>query len=354
MFKELQVPRFAAVVVAGWTLLNIAWADQVVLKNGDRVTGSIIKKDGKDLTIKTDHFGVVTTAWDQVESIKTDKPIHVVLPDGKTVQGTLTTANGKVEVATGDTKLSVAPADIKTIRNDDEEKAYEKLQKPTWAELWTGTGTLGFAGTAGNAETMTFTTGVTAARTTNTDKTSLYFNTIEASALANGKDSKTAQAARGGLAYNHNLRPRVFVNVFNDYEYDKFQNLNLRFVLGGGLGYHLVKTERSKLDVLGGADFNRSSFSTPLVQNTAEGYFGDDYSLKLTGATSLVQSFRLFDDVTDGSQYRMNFDTSLSTKLGKRLTWNVSLSDRYVNHPAPGRKTNDFLYSTGVGITFAK
>ena len=159
---------------------------------------------------------------------------------------------------------------------------------------------------------------------------------------------------RGGIGYNHNLHPRVFANVFNDYEYDRFQNLNLRFVLGGGLGFHAVKTERSHLDLLGGADFNHSSFSTPLTQKTAEGYFGDDYSLKLSGATSLVQSFRMFDDVTDGSQYRLNFDTGLSTKIAKWLTWNVSLSDRYLNHPAPGRKTNDFLYTTGLGITFAK
>ena len=42
--------------------VSAAWADQVVLKNGDRVTGSIVKKDAKNLTIKTDHFGVVTTS----------------------------------------------------------------------------------------------------------------------------------------------------------------------------------------------------------------------------------------------------------------------------------------------------
>ena len=33
--------------------LSPAVADQVVLKNGDRVTGTIVKKDAKDLTIKT-------------------------------------------------------------------------------------------------------------------------------------------------------------------------------------------------------------------------------------------------------------------------------------------------------------
>src|ERR1035441_9909080 len=87
--------------------VSAAWADQVVMKNGDRVTGSIIKKDGKNLTIKTDHFGVVPTSGEQVESVRADKPVHVVLADGKTVQGTLATTNGKVEVTTKDAKLSL-------------------------------------------------------------------------------------------------------------------------------------------------------------------------------------------------------------------------------------------------------
>jgi hypothetical protein len=334
--------------------LRIAWADQVELKNGDRVTGAIVKKDGKDLTVKSDQFGVVTMSWEQVASVRADKPLSIVLPDGRTVQGTIVTTNGKLEVATKDAKLSLAPAEVATIRDNDEQKAYDRLRKPGWGQLWAGNGTIGFAGTAGNAETLTFTTGVTAARTTNTDKTSLYFNSVEASALSNGKDSKTAQAVRGGIAYNHNLHPRVFANVFNDYEYDMFQNLNLRFVLGGGIGFHAIKTERNKLDLLGGADFNHSNFSTPLIQKTAEGFGGDDYALKISGNTSLTQSFRIFDDVTDGGQYRMNFDTGWSTKLGKRLTWNTTLSDRYLNHPAPGRKTNDFLYTTGLGITFTR
>src|ERR1039457_1856189 len=99
--------------------VSAAWADQVVLKNGDRVTGSIVKKDAKNLTIKTDHFGVVTTSWDQVESVTADKPVHIVLADGKTVQGTLATTGGKVEVTTKDAKLSLAPADVAPIRSEE-------------------------------------------------------------------------------------------------------------------------------------------------------------------------------------------------------------------------------------------
>jgi putative salt-induced outer membrane protein YdiY len=259
-----------------------------------------------------------------------------------------------VEVTTKDAKLSLAPADVATIRDDSEQKAYERLLKPGWGQLWTGTGSIGFAGTSGNARTLTFTTGVTAARVTTTDKTMLYFNAIKASALVNGTNAETAQAVRGGIGYDHNLNPRLFVNLFNDYEFDKFQNLDLRFVLGGGLGWHPVKTERSRLDLLGGGDFNRSSFSTPLTRKSAEIYWGDEYSLKVAAATSLVQSFRMFNNLTTTGSYRMNFDIGASTKLSKWLNWNVSVSDRYLNHPAPGRKTNDLLYTTGLGIRFAR
>lgn len=351
---SLMRTNTAVLFSLGCLSLSTTWADQVVLKNGDRVVGSIIKKDGKNLTIKTDQFGMVTTSWDQVVSLQVDKPVNVVLSDGRTVQGTIATTNGKVEVTTKDAKLSLEPAEVATIRNDDEQKAYDRLQKPGWGDLWTGSGNVGFAGTIGNARTLTFTTAINAARITNTDKLSVYFNAIKASAFANGHNANTAQAVRGGLGYDHNLTPRLFLNTFNDYEYDKFQDLDLRFVVGAGLGFHAVKTERSRLDLLGGVDFNHSSFSTPLIRDSAEVYFGDDYNYKLTAVTSFYQAFRMFEDLSDTGTYRMNFDIGASTQISKWLAWNLALSDRYLNHPAPGRKTNDFLYTTGLGITFGK
>ena len=62
----------------------------------------------------------------------------------------------------------------------------------------------------------------------------------------------------------------------------------------------------------------------------------------------------MFNDLTYSGSYRMNFDIGMSTKVAKWLNWNISLSDRYVSDPAPGRKGNDFLYTTGLGITFVR
>jgi putative salt-induced outer membrane protein YdiY len=334
-----------------------AWsvsADQIMMKNGDRVTGVIVKQDGKKLIIKSDQFGEISTAWDQVDSIKTEKPVTVVLQDGRTVQGTVTTSNGQIAVAAPTGTVTAAPAQVTAIRGEGEQRAYERIQHPGLGELWAGAASLGLAGTSGNARTFTFTTGVNAARVTNTDKISLTFNAIKASALVNGQNSDTAQAVRGGISYDHNVSPRLFLNVFNEDEYDRFQNLDLRFVVGLGVGFHAVKTERSSLDLIAGVDYNHSKFSTPLTRNSAEFFWGDDYAYTLTGSTSLVQRFRMFNDLSHTGDYRVNFDIGAATRIAKWLSWNVSLSDRYLNHPAPGRKTNDFLYTTGLGITFAR
>jgi hypothetical protein len=91
-----------------------------------------------------------------------------------------------------------------------------------------------------------------------------------------------------------------------------------------------------------------------LTRNAAEAYWGDDYSLKFTGASSLIQSFRMFNDLSDTGSYRMNFDLALSTRLKKRITWTVGLNDRYLSNPVPGRKSNDWMYTTGFGLALGK
>ena len=351
----LMFPTFRLVFLTAALLLpQAANADVIVLKNGDRITGSIVKKDGASLTIKSDLFGVITAPWDKVDTVRAEEQLHVATKDGKTLQGTLALDNGALAVVSGAGRTEIPVAEVSAVRNADEQRAYERLLNPGWGELWTGSGTLGWAGSKGNAQTLTFTVGANAQRATRTDKTVVYFNSIKASALANGKNSNTAQAVRGGLAYDHNLNPKLFLNTFNDYEYDRFQNLDLRFVLGGGLGYHAFKTDRTILDVLAGADYNHSTFNTPATKQSGEGYFGDDYTRKLGKSASVNQTARMFYDLNNLGAYRVNFDAGTSVRLTRWLNWNVSLSDRYLTPPAFGRKANDILYTTGLGFTFAR
>jgi hypothetical protein len=352
----MSFTKSSSLVVALCLSLSTAWADQIVLKDGDRITGEVVKKDGQTVTVQTKNFGAVTLKWDDIATIRTDQPLNVVLPGDRTVTANIQTLDGRIQVATPGTPLTVAPGDIVALRNGAEQRVYERLLRPGLWDLWAVSGSLNIAGTKGNAETSTFTTPFNFVRASNTSRTSAYFNSIRATAKLGGVNTKTAQAVRGGWGYSRNLKKNIFANAFNDYEYDQFQSLDLRVVLGAGLGYQVWKSEAGRLAVVGGGAWNRESFSrgatTPaFTRKSVEAYWGNDYN----GArTNLVQSFRMFNNLTRTGQYRSNFDVGLTTQLAKWLNWNIALSDRHLSNPAPGRKTNDVLYTTGLGFSFAR
>ncbi len=341
---------FVLPFLLSWPLLG----DQVTLKNGDHVTGQIVKKDGDKLTVKSELMGKVSIPWSAVTSITSDKPLVVVLLGGKSVTGKLSSSDSKLQVATESGTETAPLAEISAVRNADEQKQWERMQHPGLWQLWAGYVDVGLSLARGNAETSTFTTAFDATRATLNDEITAHFNEIYATALVSGKSAATAQATRGGLSYDRNFNPRLFVNLFNDYEYDKFQDLNLRVVVGGGLGYKAIKSDRSNLDLVGGADYDRADFSTLFTRNSAEVFFGDDWSYKVSKIGSLTQSFRIFPNLSQTGEYRMNFDLGAVTALKKWLAWQVTASDRFLSDPVAGLKRNDILLTTGFRVTFAR
>ncbi len=335
-------------------------ADEILMKNGDRVTGEIVKKDGDTLTVKSVHFGTITLPWAEVASVKSDTPLTVVLMDGEQLKATVQGSDGNVQVAAPGGARTVPQAEVAAMRNEAEQAAYERFLRPGILDLWTVTGSLNIAGAQGNAETLTVTTPLTFARVSNTSKTTAYFNAIRSSARLQGQDGseQTAEAVRGGWAYSRNLTKGIFANAFNDYEYDKFQSLDLRIVLGGGLGYKVWAGERGRLDLQGGGAWNREKFDPApdpvFVRNSAEAYWGNDFQYKLNSRTTISQGFRMFNNLSEGGAYRVNFDAGATTSLTKWLTWTVALSNRYLSNPVPGRQSNDLLYTTGLGFTFSR
>src|SRR5438309_152205 len=88
-------------------------ADQVVLKNGDKLTGKIVKSDGKSLIIRTEFAGEVTVVWDAVVEVISDEPLYLDLADGRTVSGTVVMSGDKYEVR--DNNLHTLTADRATV-----------------------------------------------------------------------------------------------------------------------------------------------------------------------------------------------------------------------------------------------
>ncbi len=346
------------------------FADQIVLKNGDRLTGKIIKKDGDSIIIKTEFAGTVTIKWDAVEKVIADEPVNIKLSDGQLIKGTVATAETseakdedeaktKFKVKTQDAgTVEIAKENVETVRNEEEQaKAFaeaERLRNPSLLDLWQGTADVGFSLTSGNSDTKALRAGFAAKREALKDKISVYANAIQASNSNSGISITTAQAVYGGIRYDYNLSKKTFVFASGDFEYDKPQLLNLRSVIGAGFGYKMIRSERTKLDLFGGATYNRENFSTGLKRNSAEALFGDDLSFQLTDSVAIEQRFKAYPSLTNFGDFRAIFDASVITSLNEWLGWQVTFSDRYNSNPTAGAVSNDILFTTGLRATFGR
>jgi hypothetical protein len=337
-----------------------ALADQVTLKNGDRLTGTIEKSDGKQLVIKTEFAGEVTVQWTAIQDIKSDQQLHVGLKGGQTVVGPVSTTDGKIEVSTKTNGTVEAPKEnIVLMRSDAEQTAWEKLQHPGLLEGWDVGLNVGFGLTAGNSETKNLALAFSGIRTGLRDKLTLYAGSVYAtSALAT--PNVTANNNKGGLRYDHDITKPLFAFVNADFFTDALQDLNIRALGGGGLGIHVIKSDATTLDILGGANYTHENYTQlppltgHLVHNFAAATLGDSLTHKLGKATVITQDAYFFPNFNEAGEYRATFDLGTVTKINKWLGWQNAFGDVYVTNPPTGKKRNDVVFTTGLNIAFAR
>jgi putative salt-induced outer membrane protein YdiY len=336
------------------------WADQVTMKNGDRLSGSIVKYDGKNLVVKSQFAGEVTIPWDAVTLINSSDPLSVGLKDGQVVVGTVTTVQeGGIQIATRDAgTVSTTRDKIDFVRSKAEQAAYDAdidhFRHPRLVDLWTGTLDLGYSLSRGNSDTDNFTLNANATRATSRDKIAVYYTQIYASNKTNGVKETSANAKRGGIAYSLDFTPRWFVFGAVDLENDQFQNLDLRFAPAGGVGYHIIKSETTQFDAMVGGSLNREFFTTGLNRTSGEIVLGETLNHKFNNVTTLAEKFAFYPNLSYTGNYRMNFDMTVVTAIRKWFGWQFTVSDRYLSNPDEGRKKNDILFATGFRLTFAQ
>ncbi len=336
-------------------LTGVAMADQIVLKNGDRLTGKIVKSDQKTLTLKSDSAGTVTIPMDAIVQISSDQPLHVTAKDGQTALGLVSANADKLEVKTTDKgNVSFARDSVTAVRSNEEQAAWERMQHPNLGQLWAGTFDAGLNLTTGNAKTSSFSLAFNAARATTKDKISLYATSIYARNSTTGRSLLSANAKRGGGRYDYNLSSRSFAFGFADLEADDFQDLDLRVNVGGGGGWHAVKTDRLTMDFFGGGSLNKEYFSGGLKRTSGDLVVGSAFSWKLTSVFQFKEQTVFFPNMSELGEYRINFDSSMSATLSRWLGWQLSVSDRYLSNPVLGTKGNDLILSTGLRVTFAR
>ena len=354
-----MLSRLFSVLLAVCAVFSCASADQVSLRNGDRLSGRIVKSDRESMTMKTEFLGDVTIQWAAIEEITSDQQLFVTSAGGQVLVGVVSTRGDDfmVRISSSST-VPVTKTLVESVRSAEEQASYEaeleRLRDPGLLDFWSGSIDAGFSFAKGNADTSTFATSLRTERRTPRDKITVYANSLFAQNSTTGESETTANAIRGGTRYDIDLNGRLFTFGFIDLEFDEFQNLDLRNVLGGGIGWHIKTTDRITFDFFSGSSFNQEFFSAGLARRSGEAVLGEELTYKFSESASVSERLAFFPNLSESGEYRAQFDASLSTQLRDWLAWHITLSDRFSSNPIPGIKKNDVLLTTGIRFRFGE
>jgi len=319
------------------------WADEVRIKNGDRITGTIVTMENKQLTVKTSYAGEVLIQWEQVDSIETDLPVHVVLGDKTSAHGVLmTTKTGELGLATPHVlePLRFPVAQVEAVNPSTEPPV--KLA---------GRVNAGTDVRKGNTDIETYhIEGELSARTEK--------NRGTVSAEANREVESQKKTAENWLlytSYDHFLTRGWFFYTNANFEQDDFKDLNLRTTLGAGSGYQFFESEAVNLSVKGGLAYVNEDYSVDDDQDNyyKAGLWGVKYDQYFF--EKLFQCFHHHEgtvSLENTQDIMIRTRTGLRIPLRKGFNTTVQYNWDWDNSPAPDNDRVDERYLVTLGYAW--
>lgn len=331
-------------------LTSIAHADQVILKNGDVLTGTVVAKRENTLTLNTSYAGDVNINWSDIRTLETGKPVAVLLSDESYRNARFETAEtGKVQLTQAISTLDVDVTDseryglneILYINPSPEEsgKGYRIISRANLAFVQTnGNSTSDQLHVDGEAQLRAKT----------------YRYTIGAEANRGSVNNvRSVSNSRLYTSYDSFFTPTKFVYVHGALENDRFKDINLRSVVGAGYGYQVYESETTRLSLKGGPDL----VSVDRYISESERFAALGWHIDFSHKLQLIPAEAFH--VQDGYRgFNSNGDILLKTRTGLRmplsggLTATAQLNFDWESNPAPGRENADRQLLFGLGYTF--
>ncbi len=322
-------------VVALLCAASPARADEVRLKNGDRITGTTTSLAGGTLVFKT-AGGDLKIPWSDVVSLSVDQPIIVTVGTAAPATATFAAADaaGRVTLVPGG---PVALADIVA------------LARPQPAWTITGGAGAGIVDTAGNTQVNNLRlTGDLVAKGRDDRYTAAALVTH-----ANDRGVETARNWAMTAKYDRFLSQRLFANASADFTNDRFRDIDLRTAVGAGLGYQIIETKRTTLTANAGLAWVHENFITIADDSYAAAH--ESAGLQVQLVPDRVQLFHLHDGyfgITGDDKMFIRTQNGVRLSLVAGFVTTIEEDVDYDHRPAPGRRQTDRTFSLALGYRF--
>lgn len=316
-----------------------AVADVVIMKNGDRLTGTVTRfREGK-LDLSTSYAGTVTIDADAVELLVTESEVTVLMKDYTRLIGRLGIDDGRATVTT-DLDASPTQIDAKRVASLEIGRKAER----DWQ--FTGRVNLGVTDTEGNTDIRRYNldTEVIARRDRNR-----WTGTARANQATDRKD-ETELNAVVGLKYDRFVDEKLYGYGATTLEHDRFKDLRLRSTYGVGLGFQAYEGRPTNLALEAGLDRVNADFFDSMDERFYALRLGSRFDRWLWN--DVVQVFNNNQVYASLEDIRTSF---LRTQSGLRfpLRGGVIASLLYNldwdGNPAPGRRSVDRQLIVSLG-----
>jgi putative salt-induced outer membrane protein YdiY len=223
-----------------------ARADEVQLKNGDRISGTIVRMENKVLRINTPFAGDLFIKWEAVAAITTDSSIQVGLSDDTSARG--------VVFPDEEGKLSLKAEKAKKPWTFDIDNV--KVINPPPDFRWTLRLDAGVDIEQGNTDSEEYHLDTQFFLRTADSRYTVMVELDKEYA----SNTLSEDAALGVLKYDYFFTKKWYGWLGTLLEKDKFKDLNLRSVVGAGPGYQFFESPSRNLGVEAGPAYVDEDF----------------------------------------------------------------------------------------------
>ena len=319
--------------------------DIIVFLNGDRLTGEIKGLEKGRLELSTDSAGTVNIEWDKIASVETTQYLDVETTNGSRFFGKVPPGEAggsmRVIVAGEPEGQLLRMADVVRIAPIDQGSLIKRLD---------GYITAGFNYTKADNETqLNFSGGVNS-------RNEVRQWTLDGETTINSQsDERTTSMYDVTLANRRFLPERWFLQGFGTVQGNEELGLNIREVLGAGLGRFLAQDGHNEWAAFAGLAATRENFESQEAQNSLEGMIGTEYSYFRydTPKRTVDLGLAVFPSLTRSGRVRAEADLTSRFEIVKDLFFEVSGYGSYDSEADPSAPSNtDYGVVTSLGYTF--
>lgn len=318
-----------------------AAADEVVLDNGDRLTGTALGLAGGKLSFETAYAGKIFIDWVCVARLTAEGPFAVVLDDDSEIVGPLTAPDDeRLEVVAEDTGEPIVVDFGRVVA----------LEEPGRPEVtYDGSVSASLVSSSGNTDSDNrYLEGRFEARTL---KSRYTFAASHKNAEEDGR--KTASRSTASLGYDLFFSDSWYLNSNALFTEDEFQGLNLRSSLGVAAGYQVWERPDASLSVELGVSYVNEDFITAPDEDFPAARWALDWEAPLFGAeVGFFHRQQGLLSLEDSDDLVIQSRTGVGFSLFADFVATVQVSYDWDNSPPAGLEKDDTTLLLNLGYEF--